>query len=358
MGCLPGSACAEKSVEYGIQVFTDFNFRRGFRPLDFWKDCRLLARRLDIEAVDVIHAHLSQESWIACVAAQLANRDTVVIRSRGVVVPVQPHAFNRLMHNGLTDHVVVPSTVIYSHLRSLPGFDPTKVSLIYDGVDLARFGPTVSGRSVRKEFNIPEEAPLIAMVARLEAVKGHEVFFKALCQLRGKLSAVKALCACDERTPGKFDETVNAARRMGLGEDVLSFTGMRNDVERIYAAADVVALPSLGSEGSSRVSLEAMAAARPIVASTVGCLAEMIQEGLTGFLTPPNDPTALADALAKVLENREQARRMGINARIRAEMEFGEDLMAESLEDLYLRVLEDRAVAFRLRSSGFSSSGD
>lgn len=357
MGCLPGSACAEQAAAAGLQVFTDLHLRRGFRPLDFWKDCRLLARRLDIEAVDVVHAHLSQESWIACVAAQLANRDTAVVRSRGVVVPVKPHAFNRLLHNGLTDHVVVPSTVIYDHLRSLPGFNPDKVTLLHDGVDLKRFNPTVDGRAVRKEFDLPSEAPLVVMVARLEPVKGHAVFFKALKKLRERLPNVRALCACDERTPGKFDETVNEARAAGLGKDLLAFTGLRKDIERFYAAADVLALPSLGSEGSSRVGLESMAAARPLVASSVGCLPELVKDGETGLLVPPNDSNALAAALEKTLKDPGGARRMGINARLRAEREFGEDCMAEKLEDLYLRVAEDRAVASRLNTSGLPGDG-
>lgn len=338
LGCIEGSAAAQRGREASLQVFDSFQFRRGFRPIAFWNDCRLLLSICKERSVDVVHAHLSQESWVACLALRGAKRRPAVVRSRGVVVPVNPHLLNRWMHNSLTDRLIAPSRVIYDHLRALPGFDPDKVSLLYDGVDLQRFSPDVDGAAVRREFNIAADAPLIVMVARLERVKGHEVFFKALAKLIPSLAGVRALCACDERTPGEFDKTVRRARDLGCGEDALSFTGMRADIERIIAAADVIALPSLGSEGSSRVALEGAACGVPIVASTVGCLPEVVQDGATGILVPPGDPDALAAGLSKLLQNRELAKQMGQTARKRAEELFDENKMAERLEGIYAGV--------------------
>ena len=80
-----------------------------------------------------------------------------------------------------------------------------------------------------------------------------------------------------------------SARELGCPEDVLAFTGLRDDIEKVIAAATCVALPSLGSEGSSRVALEAAASGVPLVASSVGCLPEVVQDGATGLLVPPGD---------------------------------------------------------------------
>jgi glycosyltransferase involved in cell wall biosynthesis len=344
VGCLAGSAAAERSRQAGLQVFDDFRFRRGFRPLSLWRDCRLLAARCNAERVDVVHTHLSQETWAACLGVRLCKRRPVLIRSRGVVVPIQPHAFNRLLHNRFSDHVVTPSRVIHDHLTSLPGFDPARVTLLPDGVDLTRFSPQEDGAAVRAEFGIPPGAPLIVMVARLQRVKGHEVFFKALANLIRSRAVpdLRALCACDERTPGEFEKTVKLARDLGCYEDVLSFTGMRDDIENVFAAATCVALPSLGSEGSSRVALEAAASGVPIAASTVGCLPEVVQDGVTGVLVPPGDAGALAAALTELLNNRERAKEMGLAARRRAEELYDEKLMAQRLEEIYLNALKTR----------------
>ena len=334
VGCISGSTTEARVREMGLPVYADFQFKRGLKA-SFLVDCARIAARCSHHNVDVIHAHLSQESWAGCIGACLAPRRPAVIRSRGVVVQVKGHAFNRLMHNELTDHIVVPSRTIYDHLCSLPRFDPNKVSLIPDGVDTTRFSPLVNGAGIRREFNVPLDAPFVVMVARLERVKGHEIFFKALTLLAQRCPGLRAVCACDERTPGAYQRAIQRARELGAGEDILAFTGMRNDVANIIAAGNVVALPSLGSEGSSRVALEAAACGVPLAASTVGCLPEVIVDGVTGMLVPPGDPDALAAAMLKLLENPVLSRQMGAAARQRAELLYDERLMAERLERVY-----------------------
>ena len=337
MGCLENSSAAERCREMGLPVYDGFSFRRGFHPLSFWKDCRLMKSICREHNVDVIHAHLSQESWVVCLGAGRISPRPAVIRSRGVVVPVKPHLFNRWMHNTLTDHLVAPSKVIYDHVSTLPYFDRSRVSLIADGVDTARFSPQNDGAAIREEFKVPTGAPLVVMVARLERVKGHEIFFRALAKLiqQKSIPNLRALCACDERTAGMFDKTVRQARDLGCGEEVLSFTGMRGDVEKILAAADVIALPSLGSEGSSRVALEGGASGKPIVASAVGCLPDVIRDGVTGIIVKPKDPDALAGALKTLLENEALRTKMGRAARERVEKNYDETMMIEQLEKVY-----------------------
>jgi glycosyltransferase involved in cell wall biosynthesis len=350
IGCLPGTWSEQRARELNLTVIADFKFPRGFRPLDYYADCRRLAACCNEHGVDVVHAHVSQESWVACIGARLARRPPIVIRSRGVVVPIKPHLFNRWLHNRLTDHIVTPSRVIYDRLCALRGFRADKVSCIPDGVDIERFAPGHDGAAIRAEFGIAAQLPLVLMVARLEPVKGHAIFFAALAELakqvrEQRLPDFRALCACDERSPGAFAATVAGAKALGLEPPLLQFTGMRKDIEQLYAAADVIVLPSLGSEGSSRVALEAAAAARPVVASSVGCLPEVIQTDRTGIVVPPADPTALAGALAKLLPDRERGRALGRAARLRAEELYDERRMIEKLEAVYSGALNARAPA-------------
>ena len=152
LGCLKNSAAAARGREMGVSVNDEFRFRRGFRPFDFFSDCGLLKSLCREHNIQIIHAHVSQESWVACLGARRCSRRPVVIRSRGVVVPIKPHLFNRWMHNSLTARVVVPSKVIDEKMRELPGFDSQKVALIPDGVDTRRFSSSVDGSAIRAEF--------------------------------------------------------------------------------------------------------------------------------------------------------------------------------------------------------------
>ncbi|HYF47880.1 MAG TPA: glycosyltransferase family 4 protein [Planctomycetota bacterium] len=355
MGCLPGTAVEERCREMGVIVDSGFHFSRGFKPTQFREDLRRLAALCDQHNADIVHAHLSQESWVAGLGAKLSAVKPAVVRSRGVVVPVKPHAFNRMLHNELTDAVIAPSRVIYEHLRALPDFDAEKVVLLPDGVDTQRFHPERRSDAVRAEFGVSPQTPWVVMVARLEKVKGHEIFFRALEQMMkddhliraadrsGQMPSVgatplppfKALCACDERTPGAFDAAVKLAREIGVGEGVLAFTGMRSDIESIVASADVIALPSLGSEGSTRVGLEAGACAVPVVASDAGCLPEVVRTRRTGLIVPKGDERALAGAMAAMISNLERAREMGRAAREHILEHYDERVMVERLEEVY-----------------------
>jgi len=343
LGCLPNSTAAQRGRELGLTVFDDFEFKRGFRPSVFYSDCRKLASRCDAGGVQIVHAHLSQESWVACLGVKLAKKKPKVVRSRGVVVPVAAHLFNRWQHNTLTDLLLTPSDVIHRQIVALPGFKSERVRLIPDGVDIERFNPAADGTSVRAEFGIPADAPLVVMIARLEPVKGHTVFFRALKELkdRNAVQGLRALCACDERTAGVFDKTVREAKeQFGLEAPFLQFTGMRSDPERVIAAADVIALPSLGSEGSSRVALEAAACAVPIVASDAGCLPDVVLHGKTGLVVARGQHAPLSAALEELLNDRSRANELGRAARARAEAEYSEQAMADRLEEAYRQILK------------------
>lgn len=342
LGCLPDSTAARRGRELGLTVHDDFQFRRGFRPGAFFGDCRRLARRCDAAGVQIVHAHLSQESWVACLGVKLARKKPKVVRSRGVVVPVAPHRFNRWMHNSLTDLLLTPSDVIHRQILALPGFDAARVRLIPDGVDIERFHPGVDGPGLRAEFGIPATAPLVVMIARLEPVKGHTVFFRALREMKARnaVPGLRALCACDERTPGVFDKTVREAReQFGLDESLLQFAGLRADPERVIAAANCIALPSLGSEGSSRVALESAACGVPIVASDAGCLPDVVPHGQTGLIVPRGKHEPLAQALAALLNDRARAGDLGRAARARAVELYSENAMCDRLEAAYRALL-------------------
>ncbi|MBW1613078.1 MAG: glycosyltransferase [Deltaproteobacteria bacterium] len=123
-------------------------------------------------------------------------------------------------------------------------------------------------------------------------------------------------------------------------EDKVVFTGFRSDIKEILSAVDLLVVPSL-LEGFPMVTLEAMAMAKPIVATNIDGITEQITDGVTGILVPPKDPSALAKAIIRALTNKELARSMGLSAREKVELEFSVEKMVAETERVYLSLLKD-----------------
>jgi glycosyltransferase involved in cell wall biosynthesis len=184
--------------------------------------------------------------------------------------------------------------------------------------------------SVRAEFRIPADAPLVGVVARLDSQKGHIYLLRAWVQVTAALPEARLLVVGDGPLRGELQQQTYD---LGLEGSVI-FAGRREDVPRIMAALDVVTLPSLW-EGFGLVLLEAMAVARPIVASRVSAIPEIVVEGETGLLVPPRDVDALAAALIALLRDQQRATEMGRRGRVRLEQEFTLGKMIEATDRVY-----------------------
>jgi len=178
-------------------------------------------------------------------------------------------------------------------------------------------------------------------VGRLTEQKGHTYLLDAFAQVMRVLPAARLLVIGD----GELRPTLERrATRLGLHGSVI-FTGRREDVPRLMMALDVLALPSLW-EGFGLVLLEAMAAGKPIVASRVSAIPEIVADGETGLLVPPRDVKALAQALLALLHDPQRATEMGRRGRLRLEQEFTVERMVSQTEAAYEKV---RAMTLRHR---------
>ena len=174
------------------------------------------------------------------------------------------------------------------------------------------------------------DGPTVLEVARLAEVKGQRTLLDAIA----RLDATAVLVGCDLERGGAYeDELRHEARRLGVADRVV-FAGYRDDVPSLLAGCDVFCLPS-HAEGMPLVVLEAMAQARPVVATAVGGTPELVVDGETGLLVPPEDAEALVDALGRVLGDPDRARRMGEAGRARVEREFSLAASARRVLALY-----------------------
>jgi glycosyltransferase involved in cell wall biosynthesis len=177
------------------------------------------------------------------------------------------------------------------------GVEAEKIVAIPAGVDTTQFHPAVSGALVRREFGI--DGPVIGMVAMFRHSKGHRVLLRAIPEILRHEPAAIFLWVGDGVGRAALRQEVAEA---GVQAKV-HMTGFREDVPACLAAMDVVVLPSIKSDGVPQAVIQALAMRKPVVASAVGGIPEVIQPQRTGMLVPPNDPQALADAVVQILRH-------------------------------------------------------
>jgi glycosyltransferase involved in cell wall biosynthesis len=188
-----------------------------------------------------------------------------------------------------------------------------KCRLIHYGLPLGRFDPTLDGSAIRQEFHIGEKEQVVALIAYIEpppkhprfggiSNKGHEIFIQAAREIRRSRQQVKFLIVGDYLYPDRSEDfkryLQNMVHQADLDEHII-FTGYRSDVPQIIAMTDIVVVPSQSENMGGAV--EPLLMEKPVVASNVGGLPDVVIDGKTGFLVPPRDPKALADAVLRLL---------------------------------------------------------
>jgi glycosyltransferase involved in cell wall biosynthesis len=228
------------------------------------------------------------------------------------------------------DGYITTGEMIREHLIG-KGIPADRVVSIPTGVDLGRFAPETDGRRIREEFGIPPGAFLVSMIGVLRSWKRHDLFLEAIRLLRERGLPVRALVVGD----GPRRERISAAiREMGLTETV-AMTGYREDVPEILAAADALVLPSVRYEGVPQVILQAMAMARPVVASPVGGIPEVVHPEETGLLCPTGDAAAYAGALVRLAGDPRLRDRLGKAGRDLVLARYTVAAMCERTEEFY-----------------------
>ncbi len=212
--------------------------------------------------------------------------------------------------------------------RRVP-IDPDRLRVVHNGTELPPLDEVEAvSAAVRRELGVPLDARVVGVSAWLVPLKGHRYLIEALPPVVEVVAGAWLLLAGDGPCRAELEAQ---ARRLGVAGRV-SFLGQRDDVGRLVCAYDVVALPSL-SESLPFSLLEGMACARPAVATDVGGVRELVEDGVSGYVVPPADPAALADALVGLLCDPQAAERMGRAARRRVEERFSAaQMIAETME--------------------------
>jgi glycosyltransferase involved in cell wall biosynthesis len=299
---------------------SDYKIKRLYGPHTLRQQLRF-ASYLRRNRVDIVCSYNFHANCFAIPAAWLARTPVVVasIRDIGAFLTPRQRLVQRMVCR-LATVVLVNAEAVRQWLIG-EGYDASKIVVIRNGIDLARFDRPRAGAGVRQELGVSRDAPVIGMLARVTRLKGVEYFLEAAAAVAPRFPDARFLLVGDVPSDAGYrSELKDRIRQLAL-EGRVVFTGFRLDVPELLDEVTVSVLPSL-SEGLSNAVLESMAAGVPVVATRVGGMAEAIEDGVTGLLVPPRDSRALAHAIARILEDRELATRLGQAGRRRVVEHF------------------------------------
>jgi L-malate glycosyltransferase len=299
-----------------------------------------MVRWLQRERVDLLHAHDFYATLIGVPAAKLARVKVLVGRLDLAHFHNAPQRKALIACTRAADHVVANAAAIQQMLVHEEGIPESKITVIHNGIELGRFDRRMSGPL---EAPLPDvgSAPVIVHVANMShPVKRQEDLLHALAIIAAGGSDA---CAFFVGDGSRRAEIQALAVRLGVAKRA-HFLGMRKDVPAILSRATLGVLCS-SAEGLSNAVIEGMAAGLPMVVTRVGGNPELIADGERGYVVPPYAPTALADAIQRVLANPVRARQMGASARQFVERELTLQQLCDRHDALYRAILEGQARA-------------
>jgi glycosyltransferase involved in cell wall biosynthesis len=333
VACARGTGLETRAPAAGIEVRVVPGMENRKSPFAFLRAasaCRALLREL---SPDVVHAYRSPPHLMAIWAAR--GTRTAIVRTRATMVPPRATMMNRKLDSATARTIVSADAV--KALCVEAGFSSEKLVVIPGGIDLERFDPAKRDRAAAKKLlGFGSDALVIGHLARLAPIKGHVHLIAAMKEV------VREVPQAGLALVGPAVEGMDATVRGWIGQQGLSahvtITGAVEDPVAALAAFDVGVVSSIGSEAFSRAALEYLAMGLPVVATRVGTLPELVQDGVTGTLVPHSDPGALAAALIDLLRDEAKRRTFGAAALVSA-TRYDAAAQAKRLDAVYREIV-------------------
>jgi glycosyltransferase involved in cell wall biosynthesis len=310
-----------KATELGTRVRT-MPLRRRFDPLSSWRLWRFCRRN----EIDLIKTYSSKDHWLSL---PLYFSGIPVVRARCITDPVG-NKWRAFIYKHGCARIVADAQVIKKQLVEQNGIPADKIAVIGSGVDLAKFAPERDRMKLRQELGFSAETPLIVNIGMIRYDKGQTKLIKAARIVLQQRPDAR-LILVGQATGDRWREAQLHQRIHEAGfENKIIMLGYRWDTPDILAAADIVVIASLGTEASSIVLREAFAAGRPVVATKIGDVPEIVKDCENGLTVEPDNWEALAGAILEFLSNKQLAAHCAANALRYARDHFSFDWMMEA----------------------------
>ena len=321
-----GGFFADKLVKEGIDVKI-LRISTSRNPLSIYK----LYRLLKSHKFDIIHTHAYSAGTIGRVSAFLAGVTIVISHNHSVYTYYNKYYhFVEWLLSFITDRVICISDKINVFAREIQRISAKELITIHNGIDdvCAVTGKRSSG--LKKELGIPIKHSVVGTIAHLEEHKGLKYLLKAASLLLASRSDISFLFVGEGTLKGELKKLCVDLK---IEKDVI-FAGERSDIPGLLFSIDIFVLPSL-REGLPLAILEAMACGKPVIATNVGGIPEVLKHGENGILVSPKDPEALYRAMNELLDNRKKREKMGRKGKRVCDESFRAKIMVENIEGLY-----------------------
>jgi glycosyltransferase involved in cell wall biosynthesis len=316
-------ANAAKKKGFEVQIFPckgKFDKKTVYMIKDF----------LHTSGVNILHSHNYKSNFYSWMVLPFNGvRWVVTNHGRRIGTKLLLYNFIDMFIVRRADRIVAVSEMIARGLKTC-GIEKEKIAIIDNGINIERMREARAHSALKQSLGIEPEARAIGTVGSLTKEKGHEYLLRAACMVLDSYPRTVFLLVGAGRERHRLE---SLACQLGIEKNVI-FPGVREDIPQILSILDVFVLPSL-MEGLPMALLEAQAAGIPTVATRVGAIPKVIQDGITGILVQPGDFRGIAKAIAWALSDRAEACEMARRGRERVRANFSSQKMTESYLDLY-----------------------
>lgn len=297
---------------------------------NYVKNLTALAGFVRAHGIEIVHAHAARDYHLAALAVRLASRGRLVL-TRHALFPVR--RVNRHILGGV-GRVIAVSQAVADSLRRSGVVEPSKITVVHNGIDTERFAPPAGGAVTRAD-----SPALVGTVGHLAPIKGHDVFVRAAALVSARRRGVSFVVVGEDKSPRmghrKYLESLVA--ELGLSGSV-RLPGWEDDMPGVLSSLTLF-VSAARSEPFGLSIVEAMAAGLPVVAAASEGASEIVEDGLSGRLVPVDDPESLAEAINDLLDDPVERSRLGGNALHAARRRYSLSRMASDTERVYREVL-------------------
>jgi glycosyltransferase involved in cell wall biosynthesis len=346
---------SEGSFEGNLGIGVEHNrldaLKRPFHPPSDLAAARAIRRLIQSKRPAVVHTHMAKAGALGRLAARRAGVPVVIHTFHGHVLkgyfrqPIQSGfiAIERFLAKK-TDALIAVSSQIRDELLGLGIGTPSQWRVIPVGLELDRFmEDEIDGAEAKRDFGLPPDQPAVGIVGRLVPIKDHETFFRAASLVLRQKPDVTFIVAGD----GELRKQLEAYAAPLLGGRI-RFLGWVSDLPKLYSALDAVVLTST-NEGTPTALIEAGAAGKPVVATRVGGVPDVVRDGETGFVVRPRSPKLIAERILGLIVHPTNGQAMGDAARGWVADRFSAERLADDIAELYRELLRRRGVSITRR---------
>src|SRR3989338_1390540 len=331
-----------------IRIFAMPSLVRDIHPLKDIKALIKLAIFLKKEKFDIVHCHTSKGGFIGRLAAKLAGAKIIIYSPHGDIfegyfckLATDFFILLEKFAARFTDKIINLTKIEIERFLEHGIGTRHQLKQIYNGINIKYYERAMtSNLKKRDEFGLGKDDFVCATVGRLVPVKGHTYLIKAIQKVVKVIPEAKFLFVGDGELKSKLSEEIKS---YDLQRNIF-LLGARNDIATILSCINVFLLPSL-NEGFGMALIEAMAARKPVIATNVGGVPEVIINGTTGILVPSKDPEAFSSAIIKLYNNPEMSLEMGLAGYSSARNLFDIKTTVREFEDLYSKLIKEKGVA-------------